>query len=220
VGGEQNRPGGFFRQPFPDERPNGAGRRDIQAQSGFIQKQDIWVGDEPPAEIHFLALTGGQVANPAVGFVLQVHHAEHSIHPLLNEIICHAVNPGEEPEVLFYGENTVTGGFPAGDHVDAGFDGVGLRDHVVPQNPGRARGWCQQRGEDFDEGGFSRAVGAQQAKKFPLIDLKVHAGQGREDGGFGGVGFGPAFLGPGVGADKGGGFNGRRLHKAIVRADV
>ena len=54
----------------------------------------------------------------------------------------------------------------------------GVFEHIVPQHRDTTFACLGQTRQDADEGGFARPVGAQEAKKFTLLNVKTHPLQG------------------------------------------
>ena len=52
--------------------------------------------------------------------------------------------------------------------------------HVQPGNHGPPAGGAHKGAQDGNERGLARTVGAQQAERFPALDLQVHAIEGLE----------------------------------------
>ncbi len=61
---------------------------------------------------------------------------------------------------------------------------AGIVDGVVAGDAGAACGGKQQRGENFQQRGFARAVGTQQRDSFTCADFQGDAGEGHGGGRF------------------------------------
>src|SRR5262249_14180236 len=57
---------------------------------------------------------------------------------------------------------------------------LALRGHVQPQNVGLAAARREQAAQNPDEGGFARAVGAEQPVDHPAVNLQIHSIERRE----------------------------------------
>ena len=65
----------------------------------------------------------------------------------------------------------------------------GLFHHVMAEHGDLAFAGFGQTGQDADEGGFARTVGAQEAKKLALLNVKTHPLQGLKGAPRGDIGF-------------------------------
>ena len=89
------------------------------------------------------------------------------------------------PQELAAGHQRVDRGLLERD-ADRAADLVGLVNHVVARDEGRAGGWAEEGGEDADEGGLAGAVGAEKAVDLAGVDLEVEVVDGA-DGDAGGA---------------------------------
>ena len=85
----------------------------------------------------------------------------------------------DEHEVLAGGEDVVDRGELSG-HADVLADLGGLGRHVEPGNGRRAAVGLDQRGEDVDDGGLARAVGAEQGEHRASLDGERHVVEDRD----------------------------------------
>ena len=142
-----------------------AGRGRVQAAGGLIEKQDPRIVKQRPGDGQPLPHPGGIVLKRLGGGLNQLHSLQGGVDLLAN--IFETVQRTKKLQILAPGQTPVKAALISGDQPDGGFD----RTRVVqtrPRNHRRTRSRSDQRGQHFDQGGFSSSVGAQQPKQLAL----------------------------------------------------
>jgi hypothetical protein len=133
----------FFRavgDPTLDIVPYLPGGSHIQAQGRFVQKDDLWIGDKAPDEIHLLAEAGRKVRDLGVSAVGQPHDLQQFFAPLIGRPVVEPVELGEHPQFLADTKKPVARRFAPGNHVDPPPDLGGLGVDVQAIHPDLAGG--------------------------------------------------------------------------------
>ncbi len=156
VGGEQNCYA--LLGAGAEEEADGFGGDGVDAFEGFIEEERFRIGEERHGEGGFLFHAVGAFADECVAAMFEAEDAEELVGAVDGFVFGEFVNGAGEVEVFGDGEFVEEGeafGKDAGD----GFQRW-VGDWEVANLSG-AGGWFEEAREDFDEGGFACAVGAQ-----------------------------------------------------------
>ena len=121
----------------------------------------------------------GEAVDEGVAFVAEVGEFQHVVDDLGALRAVDVVGGGEEFEVFLH-DHVFVSAEVVGDEADEGADGSGLIADDVIADARFAPGGLEERGEDFDGGGFAGAVGADETEAISLIDLEIEIGEGNE----------------------------------------
>jgi hypothetical protein len=139
----------------------------IESGGRLIEEDDIGVIDEGGYNGEALLLAAGELADPHVATVLEIHHGEK-----LPRLSCRMVESAKEPEDLFEGEVfEVSGCLEL--NADSFLDAVYIFDAVQAEHPGRAGSRSPQALDDFQGGSLAGAVFSEKPEYISLEDLEA-----------------------------------------------
>ena len=148
-----------------DEVPQLAARLRVEAGGRFVEKQQVGVADQRAGQREALFLAAGEIADSGVAFFLQLNQS--------NGILWRRTLAEEAAKELNRFQNRKFVGKLCFLELDpqalAEFGGVGLP--VQAEDFDHAGVGFGEALADFDGGGLTRAVGAQQAETFAGIHL-------------------------------------------------
>jgi hypothetical protein len=170
VGGEDD---GFAEvAAFADESDDGAGGHDVEAEGGFVEDHDGRIVDERAGDGGFLLHAGGELVAATITEAVHVQPVENVVDALLQRGFTEAVEAAEVFHQFLSAEAGIERG-GGGKETDAGAHFFGLLDDIVAADQGRAVGGLENGGEHTQRGGFSGAIGAQQAVNFSGFATKT-----------------------------------------------
>ena len=141
----------------------------VEAAGGFVEQENLGSCRRTRARRKPLLHAFGECVDHGVALVGEVRKVQHIVDDLFAFGAVDVVGGGEEFEVFLH------------DHVFVGAEGIGhvaderadfpdlIPDDVVA-DAGLAPGGLEKRGEDFDGGGFARAVGADEAEAVAILN--------------------------------------------------
>jgi len=160
----------------------------IKKRIGLIEKEDARFLDEAAGEEHALALAAGEVVDGAgeqIGQIEELGVFLDDIHVVLGfEAKDFPVGSAAESQMVADGVGGIIGGRlrQIGDAAGEGFAGPVVQSAALP---GNRAGGAEVAEEDFDEGGFAGAIGAEHGENLAGVEGE---GDVVEDGFVGGVG--------------------------------
>ncbi|AOW89547.1 hypothetical protein BC342_26840 [Streptomyces olivaceus] len=173
LGGEQD--GGAVRHQVLHGLPGVGPAPRVETGGGLVQEDHGGPRGQGARQVQAAAHTAGETPAGPVGRVGEREPVEQLAGAAPGRPAAHAVQPGDELEVLPRGQPLVDGGVLAG-QADAGPYGLRRVADVVPGDRGPAAVRAQQRGQDAHRGGLARAVGAEQAedaaRRGPQVDAR------------------------------------------------
>jgi len=154
----------------------------VQADRGFIQKQDVRRVQQPAGDLQPPHHTAGEGLDPAVPPVPQIHHVQDRLQSLRDLRAGHPVQLGVEAEVPLSRQIAVERRVLE-HQPDRPADLVALMGDVVPGDGGRSGGRPGQGAQHVDGGGLPGPVRAEEAEPFALCHVQVEAVHGRDPAG-------------------------------------
>ena len=136
-------------------------RGGVEARAGLVEEEDLGVVREAAREGEALAQASGEGACALAAALDERDVLEDGLRAVRDGGAGHAVEAREEAEVLFHGQLGVRA-LALGDEADDAAEARFVAGDAEARDLGRAARGAEDAGEDVEEGGLARAVGAQE----------------------------------------------------------
>jgi len=178
MGGDKNRQIALGFQPL-EHFPNAHSRDGIEACRRLVEEENLRFVDEPAGDFEPAPHAAGKHFNRFIGPLFEVHRLEKSLDGSLPFFTRNAVKLGEDAHI-FDGAQVEVGGHRLRNDADRAAHVVLRAHNVEAVDASRAGSGRHERGQHPDERGFSRAVWAQQAENFAVLDGEIEPVDGNE----------------------------------------
>ena len=162
---------GFVFAQLLDQFPDLRNLPGVQAHSGLVQNDDVWIPQNGLGDTHTLPVTLGQVADQPVFHIRDLGQGHHPLQFARN--ISDALCPGHKAQI-FLRRPVHVQGRKLRQIPQVLLGGHGILKNIHTVNTDLAGGSGKAPGQDVHGCGFSRAIGPQKA-----IDLSFRDGKGQ-----------------------------------------
>jgi hypothetical protein len=157
---------GFAAVPaFADESGDGASGHNIETDGRLVEDHHRRIMNESARDGGFLLHTSGKLVAAAVAEAVHVQTIENFVNALLKSRLGKAVEPGKIFDHFLRREAGIERG-GGGEEAHVGADFLRIVDNIVAADDGGAVGGFEKGSEHAECGGFSGAVGPEQAIDF------------------------------------------------------
>lgn len=172
VGSEEQRSMAALHNFGFDEAAEFGGGQDIETACGFVQQQHVRLVQYGAGEAQALDHPRGKSANLPVEGIFEVKSFRESVDAMRGCGFRELVQSPKEHQVLpacQAGIKTVVGPRVV---AQLAADGARIPRGVVPRDTRAAPGGKQERGQNFQQRGFARAVGSQERHGFAVSNVE------------------------------------------------
>jgi len=155
----------------------------VQAASGFVEQKYVRLVEQGASETQTLDRSRGERAELAVECFSEMELFREQRDTLRRGGVRKMIEAPEEAQILAAGESRVKAEVTAGMIADLAADGARVENGIVSGDLRMAMRGKKQRGENFEEGRFSRAVCTQERQRFAGANLEGNSGE-RDHGRF------------------------------------
>ena len=177
VRGEENR--GAASDHALEHRLEGAGSDRVDTFEGFVEKKNFGAVDYGGGEGQLFLHTVRVVGDELFALIGELHEIEKLGGAFCGSFAIQAVHAADEVEIFGAGEASKES-HSFGYHSDLPFDFERSGGEIQAEDFDPARRGREQTGEHFDRGGFSCAVGAEEAEKLSGSDAEIYILDGDE----------------------------------------
>ncbi len=151
---------------------------DIQAQGRLVQNEQTWLVNQNAQQLRPEPLAQRQCSDPLVQIAVTLQQRGISGQISCKGLFRHFVNALEQPHTVEDRQVINQVGFAAQVNAELGFVGAAEGSGRFPHHGNLSGGGTNHPQQHFDQGAFSRPVGAENADDFPGLDGKIHIPDG------------------------------------------